>query len=310
MGEPVRAVSGVIAGPSGGVLGKGSGGIVSLEVLQKHPDLARQIVTTGKQPRAGHDRARWETVRWEDYRAQVGIGGRAGPWRIWAHEARDGDPGSIVTAWVAEAEGLPATPPGVYAELLHDQRGLVMSDIPAETCGALPFLDHIAGLSKPLVLIAGLGLGIVPAWLLTRADVWRVDVIEIDPDVIALVTRGCADEDAPNDWAADPRLHVYQGDAHTWWPADRRGCALHRTCRKWHLPTRYAAAWLDIWDTVSPHNLPSMDLLERRYGPLCDRAWSWERPECEAMLARGQTLEWPSCFVFETGYPLEGGTDG
>lgn len=49
----------------------------------------------------------------------------------------------------------------------------------------------------------------------------------------------------------------------------------------------------DIWDTVSPHQLASMDAIEHRFGPLCDRIWSWERAECEAMRDRGQVLERP-----------------
>jgi hypothetical protein len=304
----------LITGPSGGVLGK-DGGIVTPEVLEKHPDLARQVVTIGRYKRAGHDRALWETIRWEDYRAQVGIGGRSGPWRIWAHEARDGDPGSIVTAWVAEAEGLPPTPPGVYAELLHDERGLVMSDMPAEICGALPFLDLAAELGRGALdfahhlgparlLIAGLGLGIVPAWVLRNVPgVSRIDIIEIEPDVISLVTSGCREEYAPNAWAADPRLHVHHGDAHTWRPGYRRGCALHGDCV---MPAQitWQACWMDIWDVVSPHNLPSMHRLTRRFSRRCGRIFCWERPECEAMRARGQTLERPGClFIDETGYP-------
>jgi hypothetical protein len=289
------------SGPSGGVLGK-DGGLVSLEILEKHPDLARAFVTTGKYPRTGHDRARWEVVRWEEYRAQIGIGGRSGPWRIWAQETRDGDPGSIVTAWVAEAEGMPPTPPGVYAELLHDQRGLVMSDVPAEIAGAFPFLDFAEALAGGCVLIAGLGLGIIPARLLAYSSLNRIDVIEIDADVIRLVTGGCHERWAPNAWAADPRLHIHHADAHTWWPGprDRRGCALHDACT---LPAHssYLAGWFDIWDTVSPHNLPSMHRLHRRFARRCVRMWSWERAECEAMRARGQTLERP-CWVSETGH--------
>ena len=48
-------------GPSGGVLGN-SRGVVSRDLCEKYPGLARQIVTAGQHPRAGHDRRRWETV--------------------------------------------------------------------------------------------------------------------------------------------------------------------------------------------------------------------------------------------------------
>lgn len=279
----------VISGPSGGALGDNSG-LVSRDLFEKHPDLARQIVTIGQYKRAGHDRERWKTVNWDDYRAKVGVQQSAGPWRIKAIESVAGD----VTSWVAEAEGMPVTPPGWYTALMHAERGLIMSDVPGEIAGALPFLDYCA---RPgftgRVLIAGLGLGILPAWLLTRTAVRRIDIAEIDADVIKLTTGGCDQDWAPNAWAADPRLHIYHDDIHTWRPpAD----------------AYWDACFHDIWDLISPANLPSMRRLTRRFarrrkGPV----WSWERPECEAMRARGQTLERPSClFISETGYPAAG----
>ncbi len=116
------------------------------------------------------------------------------------------------------------------------------------------------------MLVAGLGLGIVLAWLLAHASIARIDIIEIDADVIALITRGCREHGAPNQWAADPRLHIHRGDAHTWWPgpSHRRGCAVHGDCVlqagcTWH------AAFFDIWDGISPSNLPSMHRLTRRF---------------------------------------------
>ena len=64
------------------------------------------------------------------------------------------------------------------------------------------------------------------------------------------------------------------------------------------------AAFFDIWDTISPQNLPSMHRLHRRFARRCGRMWSWERAECEAMRRRGQTAEHPGCFVSETGYTI------
>lgn len=279
-------------GPSGGVLGKADG-VVSRELADKHPDLARQLVTIGLYRRTGHDRSRWETVNWDNYRARVGILQSAGPWRIEPLEARPGD----VTSWVAEAEGMPPTPPGWWTALVHDHRGLVMSDVPGEIAGALPFLDYCA---RPRftgrVLIAGLGLGILPAWLLTSTRVHRIDIVEIDADVINLITRDATDDGAPNAWATDPRLRIHHADAHTWRPADH-------AC--------FDTAYFDIWDTISAANLPSMHRLQRRFARrLKGPVWSWERAECEAMRDRGQTLERPSCmFISETGYPAGGDDD-
>lgn len=291
------------AGPSGGTLGRKDGGVRIMEgLVTKHPDLARQLLTIGKESRAGHDRARWASVRWADYRARVGVPGREGPWHVTCADSTEGTVSETVHRWVADAEGLPWEP-GVYTILEHDERGLVMSDVPGEIAGSLPFLDHAATVGRGKFLIAGLGLGIVPAWLLASVNPWRIDVIEIDPDLIRLTVRAArACEEPGRSWADDSRLHIHQADAHTWWPVNRRGCALHETCELWANAT-YHAGWLDIWDLVTPHNLASMDQLEARFAPRCARLFSWERPECEEMLARGQILEGPSCWIDEAGYP-------
>lgn len=294
----------LITGPSGGVTGKKDGGLqADVRFVEKHPDLARRFLTFGKHPRAGHDRARWEGVNWQDYRAQVGVPHREGPWRITVADSTEGTISETVHRWVAEAEGLPWEP-GVYTILEHDQRGLVMSDLPGEIAGALPFLGHAAATGRGKLLIAGLGLGIIPAWLLANTAPWRIDVIEIDPDLIRLTTRAARSCAAPGgSWIDSPRLHIHQADAYTWWPGNRSGCALHEMCALWANST-WHAGWMDIWDLVSPHNLPSMNELETRFAPRCGRIFSWERAECEAMLARGQTEEAPDCWIDETGYPL------
>lgn len=294
----------LITGPSGGAPGDNSG-LVSRELLEKHPDLARQLIAIGRHPRAGHDRKRWQNVNWDDYRARVRPGLSSGPWRTEAVSSAADDPGAILSNWVAEAEGLPVTPPGWNTALYHADRGLVMSDVPAEIAGALPFLDTVASWSPGHpVLIAGLGLGIVPAWLLASTEVARIDVVEIDRHVIDLITRDRDHRFAPNAWAADPRLHIYHGDAHLWWPGRRpqRGCCLHPDCVLWP-GARWSAAWYDIWDLVSPANLPSMHRLTRRFARRVYRDWSWERAECEAMRRRGQTMRRPYCYLDEDGYP-------
>lgn len=286
----------LVTGPSGGALGNG-GGVVPRVALEQFPDIARRIVTIGRQPRTGHDRERWKTVRWDDYRARVPAGRESGPWRTEQIVSTGDGP----SAWVEEAEGLPVCPPGLYTTLTHARRGLVMSDVPGEIAGSLRFLDLAAKISAPRLLITGLGLGILPAWLITRTAAARIDVVEIDPHVTSLVTAGAGHPGAVNGWAADPRLHVYHGDAHLWFPGPlaRHGCALHAGCE---LPAgaRWDAAFFDIWDTVSPGNLPSMCRLTRRFSRRASRVMSWERAECEAMRRRGQILPRP-CFISEDG---------
>jgi len=76
------------------------------------------------------------------------------------------------------------------------------------------------------VLVTGLGMGCVVRGLLTIPEVTRVDVVELDPWIVAKF--------GPT--VEDPRVTVHTGDATTWTPpADRR----------------YDWAWHDLW---SPHN--------------------------------------------------------
>jgi hypothetical protein len=260
----------LITGPSAGITGGESQHTWSRAFIDGSPELAKALIQSGRRPRAGHDRKRWETVNWDDYRAHVGVCGRKGPWRVEMVEDKPGEP----SQWVAEADGLPFVP-GWYTALAHDERGLVMSDLPAEIAGCLPFLDRVQAENTAHILISGLGLGIVPAWLLRNCPVIRVDVIEIDSDVIDLVAR---DEAAKETWAADPRLHVHLGDALTLRLGCRQGCALHGDCVP---PIWFGAAWHDIWDQPSAENLLSMRRLHRRFGTKAGWQMSWERPECE-----------------------------
>jgi len=230
----------------------------------KHPALWRELVTVGRRTRVGHDRETWAEVDWDQLRAQVGLGRRAGPWQVRAVRCGIDD----ASAWIASAEGMPHHP-GWYSALVHDERGVVMSDLRAELAGCLPILRRATG----RVLVNGLGLGIVPAVALSRADVTSVDVVELDEHVIELVT---GDPTARDIWAADPRLRVHHGDAHrfTWPPG-----------------ARWDVAWHDIWDTISPGNLASMVHLHRRYGHRVGWQGSWEHAECLAMRRRGQSID-------------------
>jgi hypothetical protein len=104
----------------------------------------------------------------------------------------------------------------------------VMSDTPAE------ILEHGTALNDATgrVLITGLGLGCLPHALLTKNDVTRIDIVEIDPDVIALT--------GPH--LRDPRVHIHQASALAIPELFERG-------------TRFDYVWHDIWTHVSSKNL-------------------------------------------------------
>lgn len=104
----------------------------------------------------------------------------------------------------------------------------VMSDTPAETVEHYPALNGARG----AVLITGLGLGCLPHALLTMPEVTRIDIIEIDQDVIALTGHYLT---------SDPRVSIFHGSA-----TDLSGMPADRT---------WDYAWHDIWTHISHKNL-------------------------------------------------------
>jgi hypothetical protein len=142
--------------------------------------------------------------------------------------------------------------PGTYTQLLHARRGLIMSDTPDE------MRDHYTAVGKAHghVLITGLGIGMVLAAVLRKADVTKVTVIEIDPDVVALV--------GPH--YSDPRVEIVTASAFDYRPP--KG-------------TRYGAAWHDIWDNICADNLPEMTRLKRRFGRFSDWQGCWCEWHCK-----------------------------
>ena len=143
--------------------------------------------------------------------------------------------------------------PGTYTRLVHERRGVVMSDTPAERRDHVEFVVR----AKGHVLINGLGLGMCLAAVLARPEVVRATVVEADPDVVALV--------GPH-YAGDPRVEIVRADAYEYRPP--KG-------------VRYGAVWHDIWDTITSENLPGMTRLHRKYGRRAEWQGSWARWLCE-----------------------------
>lgn len=145
-------------------------------------------------------------------------------------------------------------PPGEYTRLMHEKRGVVMSDTRAE-------INDLAWLfySNPRgrVLVNGLGLGCVLSGLLNIEEVESIDVVEIDPDVIELV----------GSQIKDPRLTIHEADAFK---------------IKWPVGVTWDFVWHDVWDELSTDNLNGEDArpgsyatLHRRYGRRTTWQGSW-----------------------------------
>lgn len=140
---------------------------------------------------------------------------------------------------------------GTYTRLMRGPC-VVMSDTPAEMFDHEMAVHHATG----NVLINGLGLGMVLAAVLRNPDVQTVTVVEIDPDVIALI--------GPH--FHDARLRIVNASAFDFAPP--KGVL-------------YRMIWHDIWDSICGDNIPEMTRLRRKY---CKRAYwqgCWAEIECK-----------------------------
>lgn len=147
-----------------------------------------------------------------------------------------------------------STRPGEYTALHVDGR-LWMSDTDAEY---RDHLDMIWRMRRPhvrRVLINGLGLGMVVQAAIDQPHIEHIDVVEIEPRVVALV--------GPH-YTRDPRVTIHTADAYT---------------IQWPPGTRWDLAWHDIWPDMMADNLPEMTKLHRKYGRRVSWQGSWGREQ-------------------------------
>jgi hypothetical protein len=171
--------------------------------------------------------------------------GKRGPWSVERFKVtkREASMGNLQ----AMMHGRGSIRPGWYTKLQHARRGLIMSDTPDE------MRDHYAAVcrAKDHTLINGLGIGMVLAAILKKPEVTKVTVVEICPDLVALV--------GPH-YLKDRRVEIIVADAYSYQPP--KGI-------------RYGAVWHDIWDEFCGDNLDSMTPLKRKYGRRTDWQGCW-----------------------------------
>lgn len=185
--------------------------------------------------------------------------GRRGPWAIETFTVTKQDELRTLMEAIGARNALLTVPAGTYKRLVHAERGVVMSNTRMEVVTNSEAFKAATG----RVLINGLGMGMLLEAILSKPDVTYVRVIEHDPDVIALV--------GPH-FARDRRVEIIHADAYEYVP--ERG-------------ERFNYAWHDIWDTISPRNLPLMARLGRRYGKRrCDAQGFWAREWIRSDLRR------------------------
>ena len=138
----------------------------------------------------------------------------------------------------------------------------MMSDTPMEKFTNQRFLNNASG----DVLIAGLGIGMLPASLVEKDDVTSVTIVELNQEVIDLV-EPLIRKYVKN----ESKIKIVQGDAY-WYPKN-------------HPNERYDFVYLDIWDYFpgGSDDLEMLDELADRYMSICPScrvdAWGYEFAE-------------------------------
>jgi len=175
--------------------------------------------------------------------------GRSGDWAIETFEVskQEADFARIRSMF----RPLESVEAGTYKRLVRG-RTIVMSNTQME----LRTNRAIMHRAKGHILINGLGLGVVLAYILGKPEVESVTVVEKSADVIALT--------APH--FTDKRLNIVHADAYEYKP--EKG-------------VRFAAVWHDIWDDICADNLTSMTRLKRKYGRRTDWQGCWSEYECQ-----------------------------
>lgn len=175
--------------------------------------------------------------------------GQRGQWKISRFVVSKED--ARFSALRAAMKGRGYVPAGTYTSLTRNG-AIVMSDTPDE------MRDHSFAVrqAKGHTLINGLGIGMVLAACLRKRDVERVTVVEIDPDIIALV--------GPH--YRDRRVEIVNTCAFDYQPP--KG-------------VRYGMVWHDIWSNICGDNLPEMTRLKRKYARRADWQGCWCQAECK-----------------------------
>lgn len=147
---------------------------------------------------------------------------------------------------------------GTYWKLLRNGE-LWMSNTPDELNDANELLYKAEG----NVLIAGLGMGIIPWLLMQRGKVKKITIVEIDKDVIELISP----------YLKGLPVEIIEGSIFDFKP-------------KQH----YDWGWFDIWQDISAENRSEYVRLRRKFKPHCTNILFWCDKEVKR-LAREQREE-------------------
>ena len=160
-------------------------------------------------------------------------------------------------------DGIPC---GKYVRLLCKKpekfgmsQSCMMSDTPMECFTNQKFLNTAHG----DILIAGLGIGMLPAALAEKENVTSITIIELEQEVIDLV------EPLIRKYVKHQnKIKIVQGDANTY-PKEQND-------------KTYDFVYLDIWDYFpgNTEDLPMLEAMITKYKPICPKGkittWGYE----------------------------------
>lgn len=162
--------------------------------------------------------------------------------------------------------------PGKYTRLVHKNRGLVMSDTPAEIQDHREVfwrVENAAKLGSPTILVHGLGMGMFPNYCLQFKTVAHVTIVEIDPDVIELTGAYYLAK-----YGSD-RLTIIEADARTWKPPKN---------------SLWDVVWHDIWDNICTSNWEAIKSFHRRFARRSVWQGSWSRSAIQRLQEREKLM--------------------
>lgn len=125
---------------------------------------------------------------------------------------------------------------------------IVMEDSRHELRKHMPIFERASG----RILVTGLGLGCVVRGLLASDPVTKIDVVEIDKDIIRII--GAEFRDCP-------RVTIHHGDA-----------------LKIKLPGRFDYGWHDLWTDGDVHLQRLHSKLFLKFARQCDWQGAWHFP--------------------------------
>ncbi|NJL76836.1 MAG: hypothetical protein HC892_19260 [Saprospiraceae bacterium] len=149
---------------------------------------------------------------------------------------------------------------GVKYQQLTCKGIVIMANTPPIVAQYVHFLEIAEG----NILINGLGIGMCSQYLLNKASVSSLTVVEFNKTVIELV--------APN-FAHYPNHRVIHANAFEFEPPK---------------DMVYNLVWHDIWTLYSSKNLQEMDILFEKYSKFALWQGAWARADCIKMKIKEQ----------------------